>query len=63
MVNDLEELIRQSRYEDFYDDKREAVYVSTIHKSKGREFDVVYLFATRGYQPSQMKKSGKYMLG
>lgn len=41
--NDLEEFIRQSRYEDFYDDKREAVYVSTIHKSKGREFDVVYM--------------------
>jgi ATP-dependent DNA helicase RecQ len=40
---DLEEFIKESQYEDFYTDDRETVFVSTIHKSKGREFDSVYL--------------------
>lgn len=40
---DLEQFIRESRYEDFYGDERGAIAVSTIHKSKGREFDSVYL--------------------
>ena len=41
--NDLEEFILESGYEDFYPDERETVYVSTIHKAKGREFDSVYM--------------------
>ncbi|MDD4125973.1 MAG: 3'-5' exonuclease, partial [Eubacteriales bacterium] len=41
--NDLVEFIKESNYEDFYSDENEAVYVSTIHKAKGREFDTVYL--------------------
>ena len=40
---DLEEFIRESNYEDFYRDDCETVYVSTIHKAKGREFDNVYM--------------------
>lgn len=40
---DLEEFIRESRYEDFYNEDFESVYISTIHKSKGREFDSVYM--------------------
>lgn len=40
---DLGEFINESNYEDFYTEEGEAVYVSTIHKSKGREFDTVYL--------------------
>ena len=40
---DLEEFIKESNYDDFYSDDLEAVYVSTIHKSKGREFDSVYM--------------------
>lgn len=40
---DLEEFIKESQYEDFYGDDQEAIYVSTIHKSKGREFDSVYM--------------------
>ena len=40
---DLEEFIKESQYEDFYTDDLETVYVSTIHKSKGREFDSVYM--------------------
>ena len=41
--SDLEEFIRESKFEDFYSDRRDCVYVSTIHKSKGREFDSVYM--------------------
>lgn len=41
--SDLEEFIKESRYEDFYSDNRETVFVSTIHKAKGKEFDSVYL--------------------
>lgn len=40
---DLEEFIKESNYEDFYLDERESVFVSTIHKAKGREFDTVYM--------------------
>lgn len=41
---DLEEFIKESNYEDFYEDTDEKmIYVSTIHKSKGREFDNVYM--------------------
>ena len=40
---DLEEFIKESQFEDFYTDDRETVFVSTIHKSKGREFESVWL--------------------
>lgn len=40
---DLEEFIRESNYEDFYPDDHEIVFISTIHKAKGREFDTVYM--------------------
>lgn len=41
--SDLEAFIRESRLEDFFSGKGETVFVSTIHKSKGREFDNVFL--------------------
>lgn len=40
---DLGEFINESQLEDFCTDDRETVFVSTIHKSKGREFDSVWL--------------------
>lgn len=40
---DLVEFIKESQFEDFYSDDRETIFVSTIHKSKGREFDSVYM--------------------
>ena len=40
---DLEEFIKESKLEDFYHDDKNVIYVSTIHKSKGREFDTVYV--------------------
>ena len=41
--SDLEILIRESKMEDFTGDSMETIYVSTMHKAKGREFDNVYL--------------------
>lgn len=40
---DLDEFIEESQYDDFYPDELDTVYVSTIHKAKGREFDNVYM--------------------
>ncbi|WP_225979877.1 RecQ family ATP-dependent DNA helicase [Pseudobacter ginsenosidimutans] len=41
--SDLEVFIRESRIEDFYNGNGETVFVSTIHKAKGKEFDNVFL--------------------
>ena len=41
--SDLEDFILESNYEDFYKEEKETIFVSTIHKTKGREFDNVYL--------------------
>lgn len=41
---DFEEFIRESNYDDFYEDDADTLCISTIHKAKGREFDTVYLF-------------------
>ena len=40
---DLEVFIRESRLEDFFDENGETIFVSTIHKAKGKEFDNVFL--------------------
>jgi ATP-dependent DNA helicase RecQ len=40
---DLMEFVKESKLEDFYEDHKGTVLVSTIHKAKGREFDNVYM--------------------
>lgn len=40
---DLLEFIHESEYEDFIEEGESTVFVSTIHKSKGRQFDSVYM--------------------
>ncbi len=40
---DFEVFIRESKLEDFFDKNGETIYVSTIHKAKGKEFDHVFL--------------------
>lgn len=41
--SDLEVFIRESKLEDFYNESSEIIFVSTIHKAKGKEFDNVFL--------------------
>ena len=41
--SDLEVFIRESRLEDFFNEQGETIFVSTIHKAKGKEFDNVFL--------------------
>jgi len=41
--SDLEVFIRESKYDDFYGISNDTIFVSTIHKAKGREFDNVFL--------------------
>jgi len=39
----LEVFIRESKLEDFFNENGETIFVSTIHKAKGKEFDNVFL--------------------
>jgi len=41
--SDLDIFIRESKLQDFFNEKGEALFVSTIHKAKGKEFDNVFL--------------------
>lgn len=41
--SDLEVFIRESKLEDFYNENVGTIFVSTIHKAKGKEFDNVFL--------------------
>ena len=42
-LSDLDEFAFESNLEDFCGDGNQTIFVSTIHKSKGREFDTVYM--------------------
>lgn len=41
--SDLDVFIRESKLEDFFGENGDTIFVSTIHKAKGKEFDNVYL--------------------
>jgi ATP-dependent DNA helicase RecQ len=41
--SDLDVFIRESKLEDFFNENGETIFVSTIHKAKGKEFDNVFL--------------------
>jgi ATP-dependent DNA helicase RecQ len=41
--SDFEVFIRESKLEDFINSNGETIFVSTIHKAKGKEFDNVFL--------------------
>lgn len=47
--SDLEIFIRESKMEDFAGENAETIYVSTMHKAKGREFDHVFLLLNNYY--------------
>jgi ATP-dependent DNA helicase RecQ len=41
--SDFETFVRESKLEDFYNENGETVFVSTIHKAKGKEFDNIFI--------------------
>jgi len=49
--SDLEVFIRESKLEDFFNENGETIFVSTIHKAKGKEFDNVFLML-ENFNPS-----------
>lgn len=61
-LSDLEEFVRESKLEDFYQADHKAVAVSTIHKAKGKEFDVVHLLLNQ-VQPACAEDWRKLYVG
>ena len=41
--SDLEVFIRESKLEDFFNENGKTIFVSTIHKAKGKEFENVFM--------------------
>ena len=41
--SDFDTFIRESKLEDFYNENGQTIFVSTIHKAKGKEFDNVFI--------------------
>ncbi|NLX92301.1 MAG: ATP-dependent helicase, partial [Clostridiales bacterium] len=58
---DLEEFIKESDYDDFFRTEEKVVFVSTIHKSKGREFDVVYMMLSNMTLDTNEKRRQVYV--
>lgn len=59
--SDFLSFIYESKFEDFYTSDNGAVTVSTIHKSKGREFDNVYLMLNNYDCSTDEKKRALYV--
>ncbi|MFT3846109.1 MAG: RecQ family ATP-dependent DNA helicase [Lacibacter sp.] len=49
--SDLEVFVKESKLEDFYSENGETIFVSTIHKAKGKEFDNVFIML-ENFNPS-----------
>lgn len=60
--SDLADFVFESNLEDFCGDGQHTVLVSTIHKSKGREFDTVYILLN-GEQANTEEKVRKLYVG
>lgn len=58
---DLEEFIRESHYEDFIENPRDVILVSTMHKAKGREFDQVYMLLNHYSFQTDANKRAAYV--
>ncbi len=59
--SDLETFIRDSKLEDFFDQRGETIFVSTIHKAKGREFDNVFMMLENFDAVTDEKKRQLYV--
>ena len=54
--------MNESKFEDFYDEQdQEVIYVSTIHKSKGREFDNVYMMLKNSAGKTDAERRALYV--
>ncbi|WP_235208359.1 ATP-dependent helicase [Saccharicrinis fermentans] len=53
--SDFEVFVRESKLEDFVSTNGETIFVSTIHKAKGKEFDNVFLMLN-GFHPDSDEK-------
>ena len=60
-INDFEMFIKESRLEEFYVDSKETIFVSTIHKAKGKEFDNVFLLLESFNLTSDERKRQLYV--
>jgi ATP-dependent DNA helicase RecQ len=59
--SDLEIFIRESRLEDFANTNGETIFVSTMHKAKGKEFDNVFIMLDNFNISSEEKKRQLYV--
>ena len=59
--SDLEVFIRESKLEDFFSENGETIFVSTIHKAKGKEFDNVFLMLENFDARTDEKKRQLYV--
>ena len=60
-LSDFIEFVRESAYEDFISGGDNLIYVSTIHKAKGREFDSVYTLLDRYSLAEDMHRRALYV--
>ena len=59
--SNLQDFITESNLEDFYQAESGTIIVSTIHKSKGREFDNVYLMLNNHKAETDEEKRALYV--
>lgn len=58
---DLDMFLHESKLEDFYTDEHGVITISTMHKSKGREFDNVYMLCKNVKMESDEEKRKLYV--
>ena len=58
---DLEMFLHESKIEDFYKNENGIITISTIHKSKGREFDNVYMLLDKVNMRTDEEKRKLYV--
>ena len=59
--SDLEAFISESKLEDFFNESGETIFVSTIHKAKGKEFDNVFLMLERFTPKAEITRRQLYV--
>lgn len=58
---DFEMFVHESKIEDFYTSEQGIITISTMHKSKGREFDNVYMLLSKVNMGSDEEKRKLYV--